>query len=118
MRKPFSLLLNVDTACVEGVINGTIDYFGINRDTGPANSADYSEDADYSDDMTTTVRPFTLSPTTAQLERMSKKEEASYVLSYFGLQDNLLFSNICALLAFMIVLKITTYVVLRQKSRI
>lgn len=114
----FSLLLNVDTACVEGVINGTIDYFGINRETAGNTDSDYTDDGDYADDMTTTVKPFTLAPTSSQLERMSRKEEASYVLSYFGLKDDELLSNIFALLTFMLVLKIATYAVLRQKSRI
>ena len=116
----FSLLLNVDQACVEGVINGTIDYFGINRsgDAGDDYSDDYSDDGGASTgagNWTTTERPFTLAPSTAQLSR--QKEEASYVLSYFGLKDDMLFGNICALLIFMIVLKLTTYFVLRRKSR-
>ena len=108
----FSVLLNVDQSCIEGVINGTIDYFGINK--GSNNDAGGDDDYDYGDETTTTVKPLYSLPSQAKNDQ---KEEASYVLSYFGLKDDLIYTNIAALIVFMLVLKIATYSVLKYKSR-
>ena len=113
--KTFSVLLNVDSSCIEGVINGTIDYFGINKGSDGF-SGDAGDDYDYGDETTTTVKPLYTLPG-AVASKSAKTEEASYVLSYFGLKDDLLYYNIGALIAFMLVLKIATYSVLRYKSR-
>lgn len=124
----FALLLNVDTSCVEGVINGTIDYFGINREVAPTAVGNYTasgdsddyEEGDYSDIATTTLATPTY--TIASQARSSEAaatahESASYVLSYFGLSDEMIYTNVIALVVFMLVLKLLTFYVLRRKTR-
>lgn len=118
----FSLLLGVDQACVEGVINGTIEYFGINKDPTPTpGSADYD---DYEDDMMTnetlpggtTTEKYSL-PDAAATKSADQFEESSYVLSYYSLSEDVLIPNIATLILFMIIFKFITYYLLLRKTR-
>jgi len=116
----FSILLNVEQSCVEGVINGTIDYFGINKSpvdfSDSFNSTeDSTEDYDY-DGSTTTMTPRYSLPGKSTQQNPGD-EQASYVLSYFGLRDDQIYGNILALLTFVLAFKVLTYVVLKHKSR-
>lgn len=126
----FALLLNVDSSCVEGIINGTIDYFGINRETSGSNPLtsftnstgddDYDESDDYSDTVSSTTTIATPTYTIASQSRSASsetnQESASYVLSYFGLRDEMIYINIAVLVLFMIILKMVTFYVLRRKT--
>ena len=126
--KTFALLLNVDSSCVEGIINGTIDYFGINRETSGSSSLtsltnstgddDYEESDDYPDAVSTTTlaTPTYTIASQARGSSDTSQESASYVLSYFGLRDDMIYVNIAVLVLFMITLKMVTFYVLRRKT--
>lgn len=135
----FSVLLNVDSECIAGVINGTIDYFGIGNHRGGGggggNSAsgimghnstsdnDY-DDGDYDDPISTTISSIISSSTPAYSLPAAKStdpddsgQSASYVLSYFTLDENVLWGNFAALMTFVIFFRFLTYYVLARKVR-
>lgn len=84
----FASLLNVNATCMESVINGTIAFLGQDKE------------------QTTSVEHHTF-----------VDQESSYVLSYFNLKDDMLHGNILTLIAYAIVLKILTFLVLKHKAR-
>ena len=112
----FSVLLGVDTQCVEGIINGTIDYFGL-QNNGISSSS--SNDDDYDDyDNGTAVAVTSPAPLYQLPKDDSQNEESSYVLSYYSLKEQVLIPNILTLMAFIITLKVLTYYILLRKTRL
>ncbi|KAI1304089.1 ATP-binding cassette sub-family G member 1 [Halotydeus destructor] len=104
----FSALLGVDGSCVESVINGTIDYFGLS--SGPV--GDEADDYDDGGDNATTVA--SVAPSLEE----ANYEESSYVLNYFSLKEESLVPNIMALLFYIVILKFLTYYILQRKTRL
>ena len=112
----FSVLLGVDTQCVEGIINGTIDYFGL-QNNGVSSSSNNDDYDDY-DNGTAVVVATTPVPLYQLPKDDTQNEESSYVLSYYSLREQVLIPNILTLMGFIITLKVLTYYILLRKTRL
>ena len=96
----FGLILNVDEDCLGDVHNKTVEYFGLGEET----SEDYSDDG-------------LMDNATSIAEEVGIAKNPSYVLSYYNLDDSIIYHDFACLAIFVLVVKVIVYLLLKFKTK-
>lgn len=92
----FANLLDVDSMCLEDVVNKSMTYLGV--------GAEEDYDTDY--------------PLNETAIEDGSVQNPSYILSYYELYDNLMYYDIACLIGMLLILKVSVYIVLRVKTQV
>lgn len=109
----YSYLLDVDKECLGDVVNKTIDYYGLKyfgSDARAIESVTSTPDAGASEEYEDTGYE-------VDDNQVADGVNASYILSYFEINDDTLWVNIGCLIGWSIAMKILMYSVLKYKTR-
>jgi len=100
----FSYLLGVESLCLEDVLNKTKEYLGVGQ--GESDGLDYDPSSGTYNDSFIADDPI-----------QENLQNPSYILSYYELNDSLIYFDFACLIAMLFVIKILVYIVLRIKTQ-
>lgn len=111
----FGEVLNVEGVCIENIINSMYAYFGGGRVSSAVASSSFSDegfgdDGDYADEVL-------ISSETQLSGKLETKDQPSFILSYYELNDEMIHFNVYCLIAMLVIAKLSTFVVLYWRTR-